>query len=298
MPKSWFRNLPTNSAGSLEPRSLEQLGRASSQRPGLLPPHHLVQKLHGLFQHAIGLAGVHLVRPDLIGHVIEDIAHIQRIQDGQEEVQVHFQSRFGLGLVQPAALLEKKHAELVESRVPQRQPVLRFVHAEAAGAARAGGKEDVPVADLVLGQALAFQVLNKLHQIAHRKVRRIALPVVSVLLAELKGLLVGHRNGFALVAQAFQRCVHQPLVFPGEPAKEDGGLVPLQRREGQLDRLVEVVNFAALDPGLFLQALAFLLDALANQCLRRQNLNQLTIRLRASNGCNSAHDPLQSGQLY
>ena len=101
-----------------------------------------------------------------------------------------------------------------------------------------------------------------------------------------------------MIAQALQRRVHQPLVLPGEPAKENGGVVPLQRGEGQLDRLVEVVNFAALDAGLFLQALAFLLDALANQRLRRQNLNQFTIRLRASNGCNSAHDPLQSGQLY
>ena len=112
--------------------------------------------LHGLVQHAVGLAGVHFVGANLVGHVVDDVADVQRVQDGQEEVEVHLQAGFGLGLVQAAALLEQQHAEFVEARVAQRQPVLGFVHAEAAGAAGAGGEEDVAVADLLLGQALAL----------------------------------------------------------------------------------------------------------------------------------------------
>src|SRR5262249_11358356 len=157
----------------------------------------------------------------------------------QEEVQVHLQARFSLGLVQSAALLEEQHTELVKSRIAQRQTVLRFIHSEAAGPASAGGKEDVAIADLVLGQALGFQVLNELHQVSDGEVGRIALPVVAVLLAKLKSLLVGHGNGFAPVAQAFQSGVDQALVLPGEPTEEDGGVVPLQGCEGQLDRLME-----------------------------------------------------------
>src|SRR5437879_3359231 len=59
---------------------------------------------------------------------------------------------------------------------------------------------------------------------------------------------------------------------------------------------MEVVNFAALDSCLFLQALALLLQALADQRLRRQNPDQFAIFLCAMNGCKSAHHPLQSGQ--
>ena len=57
-------------------------------------------------------------------------------------------------------------------------------------------------------------------------------------------------------------------MLPGEAAEEDGGMVALQFREGQLDRLVEVADFAALDSRLFLQALALFLQALANQRFR------------------------------
>ncbi len=69
------------------------------KRPGLLAAHHFVQQLHGLFEDAVGLAGVHLVGPNLVGHVVQDVAHVQGVQDGQEEIQVHFQAGFGLGLV-------------------------------------------------------------------------------------------------------------------------------------------------------------------------------------------------------
>ena len=121
----------------------------------------------------------------------------KRIQDGQEEIDVQGQSGFGFGLVQAAALLEQQHAELVEARVAQCQPVFGFIHAEAARAARAGSKEDVAVADFVFGKPFFFKVLHELHQVPDGKVSGIALAVVAVFLAQLKSLLVGHRHRFA-----------------------------------------------------------------------------------------------------
>ena len=87
-----------------------------SSSPGLAAAHHLVQDLHGFFEDAVGLAGVHLVGANLVGDVVDDVADVQRVQDGQEEVDVHLQAGFGFGLVQAAALLEEQHAELVEAR--------------------------------------------------------------------------------------------------------------------------------------------------------------------------------------
>src|SRR5207302_4114808 len=132
-------------------------------------------------------------------------------------------------------------------------PILRFVHAEPARAASAGRKEDVSVADFVFGQRFVLEVLNKLDEISHGEVGLIALPVISVLLAELKSLLIRHRHGFASVAQAFQGPVHQALMLPSEAPEENRGMVALQGRKWEFDRLMQVVNFATIGSGLVLQ---------------------------------------------
>ena len=111
--------------------------------------------------------------------------------------------------------------------VAQRQPVLGFVHAEAAGAAGARGEEDVAVEDLLLGQPLLFQVLQELHQVPDREVGRVALAVVAVLLAESGRPSRSARARLAAVAQAFERAMDQLLVLPGQAAEEEGRLVPL-----------------------------------------------------------------------
>ena len=129
------------------------------QQPGLAAAHHLVQHLHGIFEDAVGLAGVHFVGANLVGDVVDDVADIQRIQDGEEKVDVQRQAGFGLGLVQAAALLEQQDAELVKPGVAQGEAVFGFIHTEAAGAAGAGGEEDVAVADFVLGKTLVLQGL-------------------------------------------------------------------------------------------------------------------------------------------
>ncbi len=56
-----------------------------------------------------------------------------------------------------------------------------------------------------------------LHQVAHREIGRIALPVVAVLLAELEPGHVRHRHALAVVAGAQENGANQLLVLPGKP---------------------------------------------------------------------------------
>ena len=108
--------------------------------------------------------------------------------------------------------------------VAQGQAVFGFVHAEAAGAAGAGREEDVAVDDFLLGNALLFQRLQILHQVADGEVSGIALAVVAVLLARLERLDVRGGNGFGAIAEAFEGAVDQFLVLPGQAAEKQGGL--------------------------------------------------------------------------
>ena len=78
-------------------------------------------------------------------------------------------------------------------------------------------------------QALRFEALQVLHQVAHGEVGGIALAVVAVLLAGLEGGDVGRGHGFGAVAQAFERAVDQLLVFPGEAAEQQRGVGALVR---------------------------------------------------------------------
>ena len=86
-----------------------------------------------------------------------------------------------------------------------------------------------------------------------REVRRIALAVIAVFLAELERSHICRRNDFALVAQAFQSSVHQFFVFPGESTKQQGGFVSLIGGKCSLNRLMEVMKFFMLNAGFFFQ---------------------------------------------
>ena len=207
-----------------------------------------------LVEHAVGLAGVHFVGPQGVGHFVHHVAAVERVEDAQEEIQVHLQAGFGVGLAQPAGLLEQQHAEAVEPRVAQRQAVLGFVHAEAARPAGAGGEEHVAVDDFLLGQPLLFQALQILHQVADGEIGRVALAVVAVLLAGLEGLHVGSGHGLGTVAQAFERAMHQLFVLPGQTAEQQRGMGALFLGERLLHRLLEVVNLALDEAGFPLQA--------------------------------------------
>jgi hypothetical protein len=145
-----------------------------------------VHVIHGFVELLVRFAGIDFVGANRVSDFVQHVAAVQRVEDAQEEVQIHLQAGFGVGLAQAAGLLEQQHAEAVETRVAQRQAILGFVHAEAAGSASARGEEHVAVDDFLLGQPLLFQALQILHQVADGEVSRVALAVVAVFLARLK----------------------------------------------------------------------------------------------------------------
>src|ERR1019366_5356076 len=197
-----------------------------------------------------------------VGHFVHHVAAVERVEDAEEEIEVHFQDGFGVGLGQAAGLLEEEHAEAIEAGVAQGEAIFGFIHAEAAGSAGAGGEENVAVDDLLLGNALLFQGLQVLDQVADGEVGGIALSVVAVLFAGLERLYVRRGNGFGAIAEALQGAVHQLFVFPGESTEEEGGLGALVPGEVTLGGTLEVVDFACGYAGFALQAGAFFGEAL------------------------------------
>lgn len=100
-------------------------------------------------------------------------------------------ARRGFGSV---TVFEQQHPEAIEPSILQREAIFRFVHAEAARAARARGKEDVVIQNLVPGQAFLLKELKILHQISYGAVSGITLAVVAKLLTSLEGGNGGNRN--------------------------------------------------------------------------------------------------------
>ena len=227
-----------------------------------------MQVVHLLVEHAVGLAGVDFERTQRVGDFVHHVAAVQRVEDAEEEVDIHLQPGFGVRLVEAAGLLEQEHAEAVEPGIAQRQAVFGFVHAEAAGSASAGGEEDVPVDDFLLGNALLFERLQILHQVADGEVSRIALAVVAVLLAGLERLDVRGGHGFGAIAEAFEGAMHQFLVLPGQSAEKEGRLGALVLGERRFSGTLEVMHLPFGHTGFPFQAGAFfrepLLDGVFN----------------------------------
>ena len=110
-----------------------------------------MQVIHAFVEHVVGLRRRSTSYGRMrVRHFVHHVAAVERVEDAEEEVEVHLQAGFGVGLAQAAGLLEQQHAEAVEPGVAQRQAVFGFVHAEAARAAGAGGEEHVPVDDFLL----------------------------------------------------------------------------------------------------------------------------------------------------
>ncbi len=95
------------------------LRHAFVELPRPLLAEHLVQVVHALVEDAVGLAGVHFVGPKRVGHFVHHVAAVQRVEDAQEEVEVHLQAGFGVGLVQAAATAG------TAARGSRRSPALR-----------------------------------------------------------------------------------------------------------------------------------------------------------------------------
>ena len=244
--------MPTYSAVSEKPpRYLLML---ALELPRLLLAEDLVEVVHGLVEHLVGLAGVDLVRTERVGDFVHHVAAVERVEDAEEEVEIHLQPGFGVGLAQAAGLLEQQHAEAVEPGVAQGQAVFGFIHAEAAGTAGAGGEEDVPVDDFLLAETLFFEALEVLDEVADGEIGRIALAVVAVFLAGLERLHVRGRHGLGAIAESFERAMHQLFVFPGETAEQQRGVRALLLGEGLFLRPFEMMDLALSEGRLRLRA--------------------------------------------
>ena len=233
----------------------------------------LAQTVHRLAEHAIGFALLHFKRANLVDKIVEDVAHVHRIEHAEAEIDRELQARLAGRGLDSVAVLEQQHAEAIEAGIFQREAILGLIHAETARAAGARGEEDVVIEDVLARDAFLFEELQILHQVADREISRIALPVVAEFLAELEGRHVGHRQLFAAITAALEDGANQVLMLPGEAAKQNGDPAALFGREGALDRLVEMR--VAIQAGELSQANPF----------RRETLGDFTILLNLYEWC-------------
>ena len=138
-----------------------------------------------------------------------------------------------------------------------------------------------------------FQALQVLHQVAHGEVRGIALAVVAVLLAQLEGRDVGHRQNVAAISAAFKHRLDHPLVFPGQATEEDGHLVALFRGEGLFDGAMKVADRAAVQAHHACQARTFLRQLPLNLLFGLRTRQFIYGKIDASHGHSNL--PLLSG---
>src|SRR6266496_1711366 len=236
-------------------------------------------------EHLVGPALFDLVRPNVVGDLVHYVAEVERIDHAHAEIHGELEPRFAGRGLDAVVLLEKQHAEAIEARILERQPILGLIHAEAAGTARAGGEEDVVVDDLLLRLAGGLQIFQILDEVAPGEVRRIALSVVAVLLAELKARNIGHGEDLALVSAAMEDRLNHLFVFPGEAAEENGDRAALLGQKRALDGAREVRAALSAQPALAEQALAFGGYELENFFFR--TLPELIERYIDTRGCHT-----------
>jgi hypothetical protein len=102
--------------------------------------------------------------------------------------------------------------------------------------------------------------LEVLHQIADGEVRRIALAVVAVLLADLEGRHVRHGQLLTAIPAALEDGANQVLMLPGEAAKQDCSAGTLVARKSAFNRTMEMRGL--VEPGNLAQASALGLQSL------------------------------------
>src|SRR5207245_3856083 len=93
------------------------------------------------------------------------------IEHAEAEIDGELQSGLSRGGLDSIAVLEQQDAEAVKAGIFQRETVLGLVHAKAARSTRSGGKEHIVVQNLLPREALFFEELEILHEVADREIR-------------------------------------------------------------------------------------------------------------------------------
>ena len=160
--------------------------------------------MHRLIQNRICLSLRHLIGANLIGEAVDEVGHHERVDEAEEKIHVQLQPGLSARLLHPGRLLKEDDPEAAKAGVVEGEPVLRLVHAETARAARSGSEEDIILDNLLFREPLLLQFLEVLNEVSYRKVGGVALAVVAVLLAHLKGLHRRDGEVLRLIAEAFE----------------------------------------------------------------------------------------------
>jgi hypothetical protein len=138
-------NLPQRAADPLDLLVLLEIRLRPHRRgipdvPALAVAQRIRKRLRGLSNDAVSFTFVYLEWTNLIDQLVQHVAEVERIEHPHAEVHREFETGLAAGRLDAVRLLEEQHTEAVEAGILQREAILGLIHAEAAWAARAGGK--------------------------------------------------------------------------------------------------------------------------------------------------------------
>ena len=79
-------------------------------------------------EYAVGLALIHLVRPNLINEVVDHVAEVQRVQHPEAEINRELQPGLTRRRFDSFAVLEQQHPKTIEASILQREAILSLIH--------------------------------------------------------------------------------------------------------------------------------------------------------------------------
>ena len=188
------------------------------------------QIIRAFLHHFVGLAGSDLVRTRQVFHVRQNIAAENGPDNAQAQRHIDFQAAGLFGRLVELVLRQEEQAEIFQAHAVERHFVGFVVLAEAAGPASAGRQEDVVIQGLLLAVVGDFG-LQEIHQAARGEDRGAAGADVDQFLAGVQVRARDIGQGLRLVVQVVEDALNQPLMFPGQAAEQDRGLVALFPRE-------------------------------------------------------------------
>ncbi len=212
----------------------------------------LAQSVDHLAEDAIRLALLRLIGANLIDEVVDHIAQVHGVQHPESKIDGKLQAGLTRGGFDSIAVFEEQNAEAVKSGILQGKPVFGLIHTEAAWAARTSGEEDEVVQNLLPRQALFLEELEILHQVADGEIGRIALAIITELLAGLESSHVRHGQFLAAVTASLENGADQILVLPGKAAEQNRDAAAFFGGEGALHGAMEVSGL--IESGNFPQA--------------------------------------------